>query len=247
MRVEPNADLGMHPVVAAESDRQTVHPYWTMGRGDPARALRAARRHSRLVRALRVAVPLAVVLGLGLVTLVTYFNPLRMLGKLPIDVSNLVISGTKITMEQPRLAGFTRDARAYDLTATAAAQDMTKPNIVELTNIRAKVQMQDKSLMQLTANTGTYDTKSEILKLDKNILLISSTGYQGELSEAVVDIRKGHVVSDQPVVVKMLQGRLNAKRLEIFNSGELVRFDGGVDMVMKLEETAAPQDKAGTP
>ena len=62
----------------------------------------------------------------------TYFNPLRMLGKLPVDIGNLVISGTKITMEQPHLSGFTRDARAYELTADAAAQDLTKPDIVEL-------------------------------------------------------------------------------------------------------------------
>ena len=62
----------------------------------------------------------------------TYFNPLRVLGKLPIDVGNLVVSGTKITMEQPRLSGFTNDARAYEMTADAAAQDLTKPDIVEL-------------------------------------------------------------------------------------------------------------------
>ena len=79
------------------------------------------------------------------VSLVTYFNPLRLLAKLPVDVSNLVVSGTKITMEHPRLAGFTRDARAYELTAKAAAQDLTKPDIVELHNLQAKVQMQDKA------------------------------------------------------------------------------------------------------
>ena len=85
-----------------------------MSRGDGERAFRAARRHSRMVRVLRVALPAAVVLVTLAVVLVTYFNPLRMLGKLPIDIGNLVVSGTKITMEQPRLAGFTRDARAYD-------------------------------------------------------------------------------------------------------------------------------------
>ena len=54
-------------------------------------------------------------------------------------------------MEQPRLAGFTSDARAYELTADTAAQDMTRPDIVELRNIRAKVEMQDKTSMEMTA------------------------------------------------------------------------------------------------
>ena len=78
-------------------------------------------------------------MGVIVIGLITYFNPLRMLAKLPIDVGDLVVSGTKITMEQPRLSGFTSDARAYELTAEAAAQDLTKPDMVELRNIHAKV------------------------------------------------------------------------------------------------------------
>ncbi|MBI3703603.1 MAG: LPS export ABC transporter periplasmic protein LptC [Rhizobiales bacterium] len=215
-----------------------------MSRGDGERAFRMARRHSRLVRVLRVAIPLAVVAGLTGISLVTYFNPLRMINKLPIDISNLVVSGSKVTMEQPRLSGFTKDARAYEFTADAAAQDLTKPDIVELSNIHAKVEMQDKTTMQMTAVTGIYDTKAETLRLERNILLSSSNGYKGRLSEARVDIRKATVVSDKPVELELLQGTLNANRLEILDSGDLVRFHGGVSMVMMLNE-ATPQPKSG--
>jgi lipopolysaccharide export system protein LptC len=197
------------------------------------------------VRVLRIAIPLAVALGAIGIGLITYFNPLRMLAKLPIDVSNLVVSGTKITMEQPRLSGFTKDARAYELSADAAAQDLTKPDLVDLQHLRAKVQMQDNTSVQLTAALGTYNSKLETLKLDRNILLSSSTGYEGRLSEAMVDIRKGHVVSDHPVEVKLLQGTLDANRLEIVNSGELVRFDGGVSMTLMLNHSDDPQGKPG--
>lgn len=217
-----------------------------MNRGDSERAARAARGHSRLVRVLRIAVPLAVVLVLSGMVLLTWFNPLRLLGKLPVDVSDLVVSGSKITMQQPRLAGFTRDARAYELTAAAAAQDLTRPDIVELRDIRAKVQMQDKSMMEMTAIDGLYNTKSEMLTLGKNILLTSSTGYEGRLSEAIVDIRKGHIVSKKPVEVKMLQGTLHADGLEVVNSGEVVRFEGGVNMVLMLHDTPQGTNAAGT-
>ena len=44
------------------------------------------------------------------------------------------------------------------------------------------------------------------------------------MSEALVDVRKGNVVSDQPVWVKMLDGFLNAKRLDIVDNGSVVRF-----------------------
>ena len=55
-----------------------------------------------------------------------------MLAKLPADIGNLVVSGTKITMEKPHLSGFTSDARAYELSADAAKQDLTKPDLIEL-------------------------------------------------------------------------------------------------------------------
>ena len=232
----------MSRVITARNDPEATRAYWTMSRGDADRAFHAARRHSRAVRILRIAVPAGVAVGIIIITLITYLNPLRMLAKLPINLDNLVVSGTKVTMEGPRLTGFTHDARAYELTADTAAQDMTKPDIVELRNIRAKVEMQDKSSMQLTARSGIYDSKGETLRLEQNILLNSSTGYQGRLSEAMIDIRKGNVVSEHPVEVKLLQGTLNANRLDIVDSGDLVRFHGGVVMDMMMNQP--PQAKS---
>ena len=235
----------MNPLIAARTDPQTARAYWTMSRGDSERAFRAARHHSRVVRILRIAIPLAVLLGLTGISLITYFNPLRMLAKLPINLNDLVVSGTKITMEKPHLSGFTKDARAYEFTADAAAQDLTKPDIVELSNIRAKLQMQDKSTMEMSAATGIYNTKQEILKLDRDIVLTSSNGNKGRLSEATVDVRKGHIFSEHPVELEFLQGMLNANRLEIVDSGDLVRFHNGVDMMLMLDGSALPKPKSG--
>jgi lipopolysaccharide export system protein LptC len=48
----------------------------------------------------------------------------------------------------------------------------------------------------------------------------------------VIDVRKGNVVSDQPVSVKMLNGFLNAQRLDIVDNGSVLRF-GGVAMTLQ--------------
>jgi lipopolysaccharide export system protein LptC len=228
----------MDQMITARTHPPTARASWTVGRGDSERAFRAARRHSRWVRALRLAIPIAVVVGgIGLF-LVSYFNPLRMLSKLPVDISNLIVSGSKITMEKPRLSGFTHDARAYELSADAAKQDLTKPDVIELRNLHAKVEMQDKGTIQMSANAGIYDSKEETLKLDQQIALSSTAGYSGRLSEATIDIRKGYVLSQHPVEVQLLQGTLNANRLEIVDSGDLVRFDNGVHMTLKLGDGA---------
>src|SRR5207247_7228203 len=115
------------------------------GRADRDRAFRAAVRHSRHVRILRVAVPLtAVVVLVSGVAFTVLLKPLRVLSGMPVDIGSLVVSGTKIKMNQPRLAGITRDNRRYDMIAQAAAQDVTKPDMLELHGIRATMEIGDK-------------------------------------------------------------------------------------------------------
>jgi lipopolysaccharide export system protein LptC len=205
---------------------------------------RAARRHSLRVRLLRVALPVGIVLLLGAVVGLTYFNPVRMLTRLPLDPGKVTISGTKVTMAAPRLAGFTNDQRAYELTARAASQDVTKPNLLELQDIRAKVELQDKAVVELKAATGSYDRTSETLTLLDDILLTSTAGYEARLTQATVDVKAGHVVSQQPVDVKMLNGTLTANRLEIINKGEVARFEGNVVMNLLLDSRSQGAPKA---
>ena len=203
----------------------------------------AAARHSRMVRVLRVAVPAAVLLAMAGIVAVSIFNPFRMLlPKLPVDIGNLVVSGTKITMESPHLAGFSTDQRPYELWAKSATQDLTAPDHVELKALRAKVMMEDRSTVTLDARTGFFDSKQQLLELRKDIFLQSSTGYEAKLSQANVDINKGSVTSDEHVDVKLLNGTLSADRLRIINSGEVVRFEGNV--VMNLVMESPPQSES---
>ena len=200
-------------------------------RGDIGRTYRAALRHSRHVRVLRLGVPAGILAVLLMVVAANYMPPIGRF-RLPGELGKLVIHGTKITMEQPRLTGFTNDSRAYEFTANAAAQDITKPDLVELHKPHAKIQMQDKSTVTMSAVSGVYNMKSELLKLSEDINLVSSTGYEGRLSEAQIDVRKGRVVSEKPVWVKLLNGFLNAQRLEVADNGAMVRFGGGVAMTI---------------
>jgi lipopolysaccharide export system protein LptC len=203
----------------------------------------AAARHSRMVRALRVAVPAAVLLAMTGIVAISVFNPFRITGlpKLPVDISNLVVSGTKITMETPHLAGFSTDQRPYEVWAKSAIQDLTDPDHVELRTLRAKVMMEDKSTVTMDARTGFFDSKQQMLDLRKDIFLQSSTGYEAKLSQAYIDINKGTVTSDEHVDVKLLNGTLTADRLRIINSGEIVRFEGNVVMNLVMESPPAPE------
>lgn len=201
-----------------------------MRRRTTAATFRAAKQHSRRVRALRIGLPVAAAAAAVISILVAWLDPSRLLKELPFGLSDVVISGTKIKMDEPRMSGFTRDARHYELTARSAAQDIAKPNLVELSALTAKMHMQDKSIVQISANNGLFDTKAEMLKLESDIVVKSSTGYEGHLREAVVNTRTGSIVSDQPVALKMLHTTINANGMEIEQAGDLIRFTGGVAM-----------------
>ncbi|KQT05983.1 MAG: LPS export ABC transporter periplasmic protein LptC [Bradyrhizobium sp.] len=209
----------------------------------------SAARHSRLVRILRVAVPGAVLLSMAVIVGVSIFNPFRMLmPKLPLDSGNLVVSGTKITMESPHLAGFTPDQRPYELWAKTATQDITDPDHVDLSDVRAKVLMEDQSTLLLDARTGRFDNKQQQLELRKDIFLRTSAGYEARLNSAFVDMGKGTVSSDERVDVKLTNGTLTADRLRITEGGELIRFEGNVVMHLeKLDDPAAAQPAPADP
>jgi lipopolysaccharide export system protein LptC len=209
----------------------------------------AAARHSRMVRVLRVAVPATVILAMTTIVAVSIFNPFRMLlPKLPLDVGNLVVSGSKITMESPHLSGYTPDQRPYEVWAKTATQDLTAPDHLDLKTLRAKVLMEDQSTVTLDALTGSMDTKEQLLDLHKDILLITSTGYEARLTQAFVDMGKGTVTSDEHVDVKLPNGTVSADKLKITGGGEVVRFEGNVVMNLdNLPATDVSGESANTP
>jgi lipopolysaccharide export system protein LptC len=214
------------------------------GRQHMAVRWRRAARHSRFVRVLRIALPASIAIILIAIVGLTFFNPFRLLKRLPIDPGKVVISGTTITMASPRVAGFTRDQRAYDLSARAASQDITKPNLLTLQDLRAKVALQDNAEVEMTAVSGVFDRGTEKLTLNDKILLTSTTGYEARLTRAVIDVKSGNIVSQDPVKVKLLNGTLDANRLNIDDKGDVVRFGGGVTMNLILVDAAAKKAAA---
>jgi lipopolysaccharide export system protein LptC len=216
---------------------------------DAALAAKFARaaRHSRLVRILRIAVPVTVVLAMAsIVAVSTFLNPFSMI-PVKVDSGNTVVTGTRITMESPHLSGFTPDQRPYELWAKTATQDITDPDHVDLNDLKAKVLMEDQSTLFLDARTGRFDNKQQQLDLHKDIFLRTSTGYEARLNSAFVDMNKGTVSSDDHVDVKLTNGTLTADRLRITEGGDVIRFEGNVvmhlDKISTDDPTPAPVEQ----
>ena len=204
-------------------------------RGDPDQLYRAALRHSRHVRALRIGVPATLFAALLLIVAANY-TPMSNGLRLPGELGKVVIKGTKVIMQKPRLTGYTNDSRPYEFGADFAEQDITKPDLMELHKVQGRIELEDKSTANLTSSAGTYDLKTEMLTLAGNVHVLSSTGYEARLTEVTVHVRQGTAVSEKPVWVKLTNSVINAKRLEVRNNGEIIHFGGGVTMLIQPDQ-----------
>lgn len=214
-----------------------------IGRKTGDRVFRSATRHSRFVRFLRFAIPVVILMIAGVILAATYLN--NKLKNSPFDPGDISVSGTKVIMKSPRFTGFTKDGRPYEMTADTAAHDITRPDIVDLKDIDANVALQDGQHVTVKSINGVYDSKAEVLKLNDHIVLKTTSGYEGRLSEATVYVASSRIVSESPVEMKLPNGLLHANRLEVTDNGAVVLFGGGVELDLDPQKTQ-PQSRPAT-
>lgn len=193
-----------------------------------------AVRHSSRVRFLRRVLPSLTAVILVIVGLFAWFDPLRLVREFPLDLLKLSISNNKLIMDAPKLSGFTRDGRGYNITAKSAAQDLSKATIIELTGIDANFILSSTGKTDLTAEKGVYDTQKDIVHLTDGVVIKSSAGYEGRLQDAYIEVKKGYVLTKSPIDILFNNGTLRADRMEVFDNGARAVFEGRVFMTMKL-------------
>jgi len=202
-----------------------------------------ARRHSRWVRFAKIAIPLGSLLAMAVVVFFAYFEPFRQIENLSFD--NIGVSGTNVTMEAPKLTGFKNDNRPYEVTASAATQDVRKPNFVELKDLRARIVTDDRgSVARLEAHVGVLDTQKEQMNLHQSVRVTTNAGQEVQMQSAFVDFKSGSVTSDEPVTVILGgNGRIEAEGLKVVDNGKLLSFKGRVRTTF-MPSTASESDAA---
>jgi lipopolysaccharide export system protein LptC len=212
-------------------------------------AFRAARRHTALVRFLRKAIPVAAVLSIGALIVVPFLAPLRG-GLASVSLDSVGISGGKVRMEAPKLSGYRKDNRPYEVTAKAALQDIRNPTQVELETLIARLQMEREGWVTVNARTGAFDTQKEKLRLIDDVVVRTETGYDIRMRTADVDFKGGTVVSKEPVTVNLGTATVNADTLDVKDNGALISFEGRVHVLIKNAPAGTlkgPEREGSTP
>jgi lipopolysaccharide export system protein LptC len=205
--------------------------------GARSRAFSKARRHSHWVRFAKIVIPVGAFLAIVALGLVAYFDPFRNIEGL--TVGPISVNGTNVTMESPKLTGFRNDNRPYEVTASAATQDVKNPSLVELKDLRARINTDDKGgTARLEAAIGILNTQKEQMRLRQDVRVRTDSGQEVQLNSAFVDFKAGTVVSNEPVTVTLTNGVIEAAGLEVADSGKVMHFKGRVRTTLEAAKSA---------
>lgn len=211
------------------------------GRADRSDAILAARKHSRRVAHLKRGIIVGSTLGIGLLAAVAIFDPFS---SVPANVSIAAasLSGTKITMELPKLNGFRKDGKPYQVRARSGVQDVRSPKIIELNEVEARVQVEENNSVNVIAPAGVFDSGTDSMKLrtvrqGEEITLKSTSGFVVLLKSADVNLKSGSLVSNDPVSVQMPNGTITADTVNVGESGKNIVFNGNVRSLFKSRES----------
>jgi len=184
--------------------------------------------YSRVVAWVKIILPL---LALALLSTLFLFSrapdPNRAIPFANVDVEELA---REQSLGRPRFAGTLSDGREVIFTANRATPVADEPDQIEATNIEARVDLDETSILLIVAETGLFDLAAELADLSTSVGLTTSNGYR--LTTDLLRFSLGDFMASSPGPVDVTGPgiALQAGAMEMSGSqgNNLVVFNGGV-------------------
>jgi lipopolysaccharide export system protein LptC len=183
-------------------------------------------RYSRIVRWLRIILPLA---ALALLLAVFLLPRELLVGR--IGLSGLSFDpGQGLRLESPRFSGTTPDGQPFAVTADWALPDAPDPTRIDLGPLAGEFVVEPGQTVRLTAEAGEYRPKDGLLSLDGGVVVTTSDGYRMTAARARADIDARTLRVEGPVAGEGALGRIEADSMRaVQRDGENhVWFEGNV-------------------
>jgi len=199
-------------------------------------ALLKAGRHSARVRFLRRALIIGAASGTAIVGFLAFYDPFK---HLPgnFSVEGVKLSGTTVTVTNPKLTGFRHDGRAYQVLADEGQQDILDSNVTDLKGVRIKLKMGDDSNLKVTAGSGRHDSLHDTMQLKGNVHVVNATGYEFFMKSMAMNFKSGEIATDEPATLLLNGGKVEAEKMHISDNGHKVTFEGSVKSVIDQNST----------
>ena len=99
---------------------------------------------------------------------------------LPVSIDSLNLSSKGLKMINPRYAGGNDKIGRYKIEAEYALQQISATHVLELHKISGTIEQTDNKWTKLKATKGIYDTKTERMELDGDIVITSKSRDGGK-------------------------------------------------------------------
>jgi len=205
-----------------------------------ASAIPQAMRHSARVTRLRRwilwgAGLIVVSVGLGLLA-----GSLRYLPT-DLNLERIALKGTSIVIDGPRLVGYQKDGRPYEIRARQGVQDITHPDVFDLDGLDIRIESAEAGALSMIAAKGHYNARADRAEMSGGVTMRDNKSFDMRLASAVFDLKSSKMISDKPVKVRLVGGEVDAKSIEFSEKERRASFRGGVHSLI-YGEGAEPAD-----
>lgn len=188
----------------------------------------APNTYSRVISWVKIILPLV---ALALLSTLFLFSrapdPNRAIPFANVDVEELA---REQSLGQPRFAGTLNDGREVIFTANRATPVAGEPNHIEATEIEARVDLDERSVLLIVAGAGLFDLAAQLVDLSTSVGLTTSNGYRLSTDLLRFSLSDFRATSPGPVDVTGPGIALSAGAMEVSGDrgNNLVVFNGGV-------------------
>ncbi|MDP9055852.1 MAG: LPS export ABC transporter periplasmic protein LptC [Pseudomonadota bacterium] len=194
--------------------------------------------HDRVVRLLATVLPAAV----GVVVAAMVMTPLfpRNDVSFLLDRNRVAITEERLKVTDAVYRGLDSKARAFSVTAQGAVQHSADIPVVAMNQLAASLQLDD-GPARLTAPTGDYDMRSDIMHANGPVDYRGAGGYHMVTSGVDVDLRGKRATGTGGVQGVIPSGTFSADRITADLAGESVTLEGHARLRMVPGKLRVPK------
>ncbi len=204
-----------------------------------AKAFSAARRHTALVKSLRLLLPLSIAGIVAAYGAYIYAKTGISIAGGKATVEGFTVTADDLKMSGVKYTGQAKDGSRYDVRARDAAVDFAQTGPTKLNHIDGELVQPNGVVTKLKSRAGVVDNKKGELDLSDGVNIVSTNGLRATMKSAKVYTKESRILANEGVTADMPTGRITADKMDIETKAKKGTFHGNVAVRLAQDQAAA--------